>query len=302
MTYGSDMNSNCQSPLKKSPSQSVCVLGLGLIGGSLLRRVTACGYPAFGWNRSIATVEQASLDGMDVSGDLPATLQRAAREDALLVVAVPLFALRELLVQIAEYAPQCPLTDVVSVKVEVLRAVQEAGLAATYVGSHPMAGTENSGWDATDPSLFENATWVVMTGGAESVTARVREIAETAGSVVVETDPLSHDGAVACISHVPHLVAEALSVAAVTEQVGGGDTALCLSAGSFRDGTRVAGSAPALVRAMCEGNREAVLPVLAKTIALLQQSYDELSQQGTCEILVEAGYAAHQRYRTMMKE
>ena len=298
------MNSNCQSPREKSPSQSVCVLGLGLIGGSLLRRLTACGYPAFGWNRSTATVEQAAADGMDVSGDLPATLQRAAREDALLVVAVPLFAVPELLAQIAEYAPQCPLTDVVSVKVQVLRAVQEAGLAATYVGSHPMAGTENSGWGATDPSLFENATWVVMTGGAESVTARVREISEAAGAVVVETDPVSHDGAVACISHVPHLVAEALSVAAVTvtEQVGGGDTALRLSAGSFRDGTRVAGSAPALVRAMCEGNREAVLPVLAETIALLQQSYDELAQQGTCETLVEAGYAAHQRYRTMMKE
>lgn len=296
------MNSNCQSPLATSPSQSVCVLGLGLIGGSLLRRVTACGYPAFGWNRSAATVEQAAADGMDVSGDLPETLRRAAREDALLVVAVPLFALPELLAQIAEYAPQCPLTDVVSVKVEVLRAVQVAGLSATYVGSHPMAGTEDSGWAATDPSLFENATWVVMTGGAESVTARVRDLAEAAGSVVVETDPASHDGAVACISHVPHLLAETLSVAAVTEQVGGGDTALRLSAGSFRDGTRVAGSAPALVRAMCEGNREAVLPVLAETIALLQQSYDELSQQGTCETLVEAGYAAHQRYRTMMKE
>ncbi|WQD12883.1 MAG: NAD(P)-binding domain-containing protein [Lawsonella clevelandensis] len=104
MTYGSDMNSNCQSPREKSPSQSVCVLGLGLIGGSLLRRLTACGYPAFGWNRSTATVEQAAADGMDVSGDLPATLQRAAREDALLVVAVPLFAVPELLAQIAEYA------------------------------------------------------------------------------------------------------------------------------------------------------------------------------------------------------
>ena len=87
------MNSNCQSPREKSPSQSVCVLGLGLIGGSLLRRLTACGYPAFGWNRSTATVEQAAADGMDVSGDLPATLQRAAREDALLVVAVPLLPL-----------------------------------------------------------------------------------------------------------------------------------------------------------------------------------------------------------------
>ena len=88
----------------------------------------------------------------------------------------------------------------------------------------------------------------------------------------------------------------------MTESVGGGDTALRLSAGSFRDGTRVAGSAPALVRAMCEGNRDAVLPVLAETIGLLQQSYRELSTEGTCETLVEAGYAAHQRYRTVMNE
>lgn len=143
---------------------------------------------------------------MDVSGDLSATLQRAARENALIVMAVPLFALRDIVSQIAAHAPQCPLTDVVSVKVEVLRIVQEAGLAATYVGSHPMAGTGNSGWGATDPALFENATWVVMTGGADDVTARVRDIAVAAGSVVVETDPVSHDGAVACISHVPHLV------------------------------------------------------------------------------------------------
>ena len=296
------MNSNCQSLAEKSVSQPVCIVGLGLIGGSLLRRLTAAGYPAFGWNRSASTVQQAAADGMDVSGDLSATLQRAARENALIVMAVPLFALRDIVSQIAAHAPQCPLTDVVSVKVEVLRIVQEAGLAATYVGSHPMAGTENSGWGATDPALFENATWVVMTGGADDVTARVRDIAVAAGSVVVETDPVSHDGAVACISHVPHLVAEALSVAAVTESVGGGDTALRLSAGSFRDGTRVAGPAPALVRAMCEGNRDAVLPVLAETIGLLQQSYRELSTEGTCETLVEAGYAAHQRYRTVMNE
>jgi len=53
---------------------------------------------------------------------------------------------------------------------------------------------------------------------------------------------------------------------------------------------------------MCEGNRDAVLPVLAETIGLLQQSYRELSTEGTCETLVEAGYAAHQRYRTVMNE
>lgn len=105
-------------------------------------------------------MQQAAADGMDVSGDLSATLQRAARENALIVMAVPLFALRDIVSQIAAHAPQCPLTDVVSVKVEVLRIVQEAGLAATYVGSHPMAGTENSGGQPIRPCLKTPPGWL----------------------------------------------------------------------------------------------------------------------------------------------
>ena len=299
MFYATYMRSNCQHKVLDHP---VCVIGLGLIGGSLMRSLAAAGVAVYGWNRSEAPGEAARADGFDVSGDLPDVLLRAAEEDALLVLGVPVYAVAELLSVIVEYAPQCALTDVVSVKEEVQALVEAAGLGDRFVGSHPMSGNEYSGWQSTDPTLFEGAPWVVMTGGDPEVTERVRAMALTTGAHIVETDPVTHDGAVACISHVPHLVADALATTAVNEQVGGGDLALQLAAGSFRDGTRVAGTSPSLVRSMCEGNQHAVLPVLGQVIEELQACYRELWSEGTVADLTARGKSAHERYLDVTRQ
>ncbi|WP_182633463.1 prephenate dehydrogenase/arogenate dehydrogenase family protein, partial [Dietzia aerolata] len=114
------------------------MLGVGLIGGSLLRALGA--KRAFGWNRSAPTAEAATAAGFDVSTDLAHTLRLAAERDALVVVAVPLPALDATLGAVAEHAPGVALTDVISVKAPVLAAVRRHGLAARFVGGHPMAG------------------------------------------------------------------------------------------------------------------------------------------------------------------
>ena len=260
----------------------VCVLGLGLIGGSLLRDLREAGRPAFGWNRSSATVEAALEEGFDVSGDLTTTLRRAAEQDALIVLGVPFPALPSMLDAIAEHAPGCGLTDVTSVKGDILSLVVEKGLAGRFVGGHPMAGTADSGWAATSTGLFSGAVWVVThdnapaeTGAADTdptsphpwitVWRQVVELADTVGAAVVPARAATHDDAVARISHLPHVLAEALAITA--DQ--GGALALSLAASSFRDGTRVAGTAPALVRAMCENNRDALVAALDETIDLL---------------------------------
>ncbi|HHY07010.1 MAG TPA: prephenate dehydrogenase [Corynebacteriales bacterium] len=292
------MRTNCQHKVLNHP---VCVIGLGLIGGSLMRALAAAEVPVFGWNRSEATVEAAHADGFDVYNDLPETLLRAAEEDALIVLGVPVYAVAELLSVIVEYAPQCALTDVVSVKEEVQALVEAAGLGDRFVGSHPMAGNEYSGWQSTDSRLFEGAPWVVMADGDPEVTERVQCMAVTVGAHIVETDPVTHDGAVACISHVPHLVASALATTGVEESIGGGDLALQLAAGSFRDGTRVAGTSPSLVRSMCEGNRRAVLPVLGHMIEELQACYRELWSEGTVADLTARGNAAHAHYKEVKR-
>ncbi|MEV0061117.1 prephenate dehydrogenase [Nocardia sp. NPDC050718] len=273
---------------------AVCVLGTGLIGGSLLRAAVAAGYPAFGYNRSDSGAQAARRDGFDVSTDLSAVLRRAAAENALLVVAVPMPAVEQLLAEIAALAPGCPVTDVVSIKRPVADAVRKHGLEANFVGGHPMAGTSESGWAATDPDLFRDAVWAVGVDEGTRVEpwTRVTRLALDCGSVVVPVVADEHDQAVARISHLPHVLAEALAAAGAD----GGALALGLAAGSFRDGTRVAGTAPDLVRAICEPNAAALGQVLDETIAALVTARDALRADGTLGDVVEAGYRGRTAY------
>ncbi|UBI07149.1 prephenate dehydrogenase [Corynebacterium falsenii] len=299
----------------------VCILGLGLIGGSLMRDLKQAGWPVFGWNRSEKTVERASRDGFDASADLVATLQRAEREDALIVLGVPVPALASLFDAISEHAPSCGITDVTSVKVEVHELVEAHGLTDRFVGGHPMAGTANSGWAATMKGLFQGAVWVVTydnavehasanpagAGSADAASTsagqssqrwldtwiRVVGIAEEVGAAVVPALARRHDRAVARVSHLPHILAEALAVTG--DQ--GGPLALSLAASSFRDGTRVAGTEPALVRAMIENNRTAVVEALDETIALLQQARSDIADPvQDMRGLAEDGNAARGRF------
>lgn len=268
----------------------VCVLGLGLIGGSLLRAVRRNGRAGYGWNRSHAGVQRARDEGYDVRSDLDAILTRAEAEQALIVVAVPMPAVEDLFARIAQRAPSCPVTDVVSVKGPVAAAARRQGLAERFVGGHPMAGTAHSGWAAGDADLFDGAVWVIADdpGGNPGVRELVEQLAAECGARVVAAGSVEHDAAVARISHLPHLLAEALAV------VGGrDDLAARLAAGSFRDGTRVAGTAPALVRAMCEANAPALVDALDEAIELLSAARTALVEDASTEALVEAGHAAH---------
>ncbi|MGW5436072.1 prephenate dehydrogenase [Nocardia asteroides] len=278
---------------------AVCVLGTGLIGGSLLRAAVAAGYPAFGYNRSDSGAEAARRDGFDVSTDLPAVLRRAAAADALLVLAVPMPAVGRILAEIAALAPTCPITDVVSIKRPVADAVREHGLEANFVGGHPMTGTAESGWTATDPELFRDAVWAVGVDEGTRVEpwTRVTRLALDCGSVVVPVRADEHDRAVARISHLPHVLAEALAAAGAE----GGALALGLAAGSFRDGTRVAGTAPDLVRAICEPNAAALGQMLDETIAALRAARETLRTDGSLGELVEAGYRGRTAYEERVR-
>lgn len=276
------------------PRPSVCVLGLGLIGGSLLRALATTGRPAFGYNRSEATVAAAAESGFDVSTDLVATLARAAEQSALIVIATPAPTVATIVAAVAEHAPRCPLTDVVSVKQPVADAVRAQGLSSNFVGGHPMAGSADSGWAATDPTLFDGAVWVVATddGADPHVWRTVAQLALEVGSRVIPAASDEHDRAVAGISHLLHLTAAVTAVVGAGE----GELALRLAAGSFRDGTRVAGTKPSAQRAMLEANDIALLNALSETIDRLTRARDQLRDEGSVEILVDDGHRARKRY------
>lgn len=271
----------------------MCVLGLGLIGGSLMRALHAKGRDVFGYNRSVDGVLAARADGFDATDSITAVLSRAAESDALVVLAVPVPALPIMLEHIRTTAPECALTDVVSVKGALLQLVDDHGLLDRYVGGHPMAGTTHSGWAAGTADLFADAPWVVSVD--EHVDAHVwvevMNVALDCGAFVVPARSDEHDAAVAAISHLPHLLAEALSATAFDVPL-----AFALAAGSFRDGTRVAATAPDLVRAMCEANSEQLQIMLNRAIYRLEQARNGLSAHASVADLVESGHGARVSY------
>ncbi len=271
----------------------VCVVGLGLIGGSVMRAAKAAGREVFGYNRSVQGVEAARSDGFDATSNLDEALSRAAATGALIVLAVPVPALGSMLGHIRDVAPDCPLTDVTSVKGAVLEAVARAGLLERFVGGHPMAGTAESGWTAGDADLFAGAPWVISVDDHvdAGVWTQVMNLALDCRALVVPARSDEHDAAAATISHLPHLLAEALAATAAEVPL-----AFPLAAGSFRDGTRVAATAPELVRAMVESNSAQLLPVLDQALRLLSDTRDQLARNRPVADLVEAGHTARTRY------
>lgn len=274
----------------------ICVLGLGLIGGSLVRAAGETGRPAWGATASTATADAARADGADVEPDIDSALRRAAREDALVVLCMPLPHVPEVLRRVDALAPTCRLSDVVSVKAAMRDAVRRGAPRARYVGGHPMAGTTESGWAAGSASLFNDARWVVAAddGLDPGVWADVAELAWSCGSVVVPAAAQEHDLAVGRISHLPHILAAVL--AAVAADGVTGELAMSLAAGSFADGTRVAGTRPELTLAMCEGNRAGLLDAVDDALGRLGAARGSLASTGGLAATVNGGYRARQQW------
>jgi prephenate dehydrogenase len=251
------------SPLADPP---VAVVGLGQLGGSLAAALVAAGRTVSGWDVDPAAREAAERRGVRITRELA----------GVVVLAVPLPAMSSALTELTVDG-QSTITDLGSVKQPVLDSVGAAH-GARFVGGHPMCGTERSGHAAVDPGLFAGARWALCIEPGTDLRRwlRVAEIALAVGAEVVPTTAAEHDDAVAAISSVPHLLAAALAAAAGEA----GPLAQTLAAGSFRDGTRVAGSDPAFVTAMVEGNAGPTAAALDRVRAQLDRPWPDVIAAG----------------------
>ncbi|MFC8732293.1 prephenate dehydrogenase [Luteimicrobium sp. NPDC057192] len=246
----------------------VGLVGLGLIGGSVARTLVAAGVDVVATDPDGATRAVAWDAGVRTVGTAAEVL--VERPDVL-VLAPPLAALPAVLAELASELPRLVadggplpvLTDVGSVKAPVRAVVDAAGLGERYVGAHPMAGTEESGFAASSDDLLPGCPWAVTVAPTTDATHLVRVLALVTGplrGVARVMDDASHDAAVALVSHVPHALATELLN--LTTTAGERRLALGLAAGSFRDGTRVARTDPRRTQAMVAGNAGAVVPAL----------------------------------------
>jgi len=248
----------------------IAVIGLGLIGGSVLRAVAAEGHHTTGYDADPATRAMARTAGADARPShrwhVSASISEAVADAELVVLAVPWLSVANVVDELANCGYSGLLTDVTSVKTPVRDVIADrwrrSGISLVgFVGGHPMAGRETSGFGTSDAKLFRGAAWALCLEPDETRLADWLDIAALAtslGARVVPTTADEHDRAVATISHVPHLLAAALMRVAADNPL-----ALSLGAGSFHDGTRVAASAPELSAAMCGANATAVTASLA---------------------------------------
>jgi len=254
----------------------VAVIGLGLIGGSLLQALAAHGHRVVGFDADPATratartaaARAATGERWQVAGTLRDAIARAE----LVVLAVPLPALPAVLTELADFDGL--VTDVTSVKGPVRDLAERHLRLAGFVGGHPMAGTESSGFAAADPGLFDGCAWVLClephaTGLPDWLT--LAELLTSLGARVVPVTAAEHDIAVAEVSHLPHLLAAALAL-----RIPENPLAATLAAGSFRDGSRVAATRPELIAAMCGGNAAAVRRALREVLGDLERFEKDL--------------------------
>lgn len=249
---------------------TVGIIGLGLIGGSLARRLAERGIRVVAWNHRPHPYAQAEADGIFCKSTL-AELMDA--EPDVVVLCNPLKAMPAMLDSLAPLMgehPRTTITDVGSVKGMVREQVEAAGLGKCYVGAHPMAGNELSGWQAADPHLYDDALWAVTVDSATNY-QRFLDVAalitKGVGNRLIVLDDETHDKAAAMISHMPHVVSTALinELSAYPDR----NIAAALAAGCWRDMTRVALTDPDRTRAMVEEdalNVEALLRRMAKRL------------------------------------
>ena len=177
----------------------------------------------------------------------------------------------------------CILTDVGSVKGNIHKAIETLQMTKHFIGGHPMAGSEKTGYENSYPRLLENA-YYALTPTDDTDKSRVEElvtIISKLNAIPVVIDYKTHDYAVAGISHVPHLIAATL-VNLVKDNDSPDGIMKLLSAGGFKDITRIASSSPDMWQQICSSNKDSIVALLDKYIdsltltrnALLSDSKD----------------------------
>jgi len=260
----------------------VAVLGVGLIGGSIgLAARQRLGCEVAGWGHNRATVERAA--GLGAVDRVAETVADACAGAEIVFCAAPVAALPGLASEaLAASGPGTVVTDAGSTKRAIVTAL---GADERFVGGHPLAGAETAGVENARADLFEGTRWYLTPGERDGGPGyeRLRETIAGLGACPQAIDAAAHDRLMATVSHLPHVLANALAGQAAGELTGGGERLPDVGP-SFRDATRVAGSNPAIWADIYTDNADAVLAAIDDIVARLGEAR-ELIASGDSEAI-----------------
>lgn len=286
--------------IERNPKvNTLAIVGLGLMGGSLGLASLERGLVerVVGFDLDPASIKRALERKAITQG--ARSLAEAVAEADLVVLATPVGSIGEVFAEAAAFMPDgCVVTDVGSTKAGVVEAVtRRAPASLHFIGGHPMAGSERGGIDAATSDLYEGCLWILTPTGATSTEAygRLMRFLTALGARVLTLDPARHDEALALTSHLPQLLSSTLmGFAADVAKTGEGLP--LLTAGGFRDMTRIAGSSPDLWVGIVQENQPALSSLLRRFLETLGEAADALETHDWYRLramLAEAQRARH---------
>lgn len=268
--------------MKKKELRSISILGLGLLGGSLGLSIDRAlpNVKRYGYSHRETTRRRAlEVGAIDTCCD---TVSQAVANAQLVVLASPIYTFESLLKEMADHLPHgCIVTDVGSTKVLPVRwARKYLPSHVEFIGSHPMAGSEQRGVDFAMADLFEGSQCIVTpTPKNQNATIQmIKEFWETMGMRLCQMSPAKHDKLVGRISHLPHVLAMALVNISDPDE-------LLLCGKGFLDTTRIASGPPNVWRDILMGNADNTEKAIGKLIKELQAAQKILQDGNETKII-----------------
>lgn len=263
--------------------ENLCVIGTGLIGGSLclaLKEVGACKHIT-GAGRSEQTLLKAKQ--LDIIDDYATDISAAVEDADMVVVSVPLGAMSRVFEQIASGLERsgnenAVITDAGSAKAQVQQLADKifAAKGHRFVAGHPIAGTEKSGPEAAFADLYKDRRVILTPTDSTDPDAieRVTSMWQRVGARVETMSAEHHDKVLAATSHLPHMMA--FGLVHCLENMDDIEDVFRFAAGGFRDISRIASSDPVMWRDICLNNKLQILEMMSRYKDELEVLYNAL--------------------------
>ncbi len=244
--------------------KKIAFIGLGLIGGSIAKNIKriAPEISLIGLSGHESTIKAAYADGV-LKNEKNASLEEIASCDIIFLCTPVQKNLEYLSALKPLIGHDTIITDVGSVKGDINKIVEDLGLEANFIGGHPMAGTENSGYAYANSYLLENAYYILTVTDKVAI-SHVKTLVsfiKALGAIPITMTPNEHDHATAAISHLPHVLAAAL-VNLVRDSDSKDEVMKTIAAGGFKDITRIASSSSVMWQNICLENKDEIIRLI----------------------------------------
>ncbi len=282
--------------------KQICIIGPGLIGGSIARaaRQRALCNRIIGYGRDADLTNLAKGKELNVIDDYYADIGKAIDGCDLVLIATPVGAIKSILALLKPFWNKDVIyTDVGSTKTNVINAAKEifGYLPDNFIPAHPIAGAEQSGVEASVDDLFENKRLIITPeeNTNRELLQKISRFWEQLGSQVTAMSPKHHDSVFAATSHLPHVLAFAL-----VNMLGRKDEKSEIfkyAASGFRDFTRIASSDPVMWLDICLENRAEIIPLIEELQGELENIRQLLLSDNKPQLLDTFTYARQSRQR-----